>query len=397
MRLDQLVQMINVDFFNINTVIIALITIGLITLMTILTYFLEQRALRLRQRRFTILAHGYEAASLVVSMILLRSICVTIDPENMLSWSYATAQLTVLLFGLYTMRNLAVEIINILMPIFFYGQGMYLGKGAHFVATFIIMTVLLSGTIIYFSRHRSSVMGSQWRYLALQLVYGGTWWFIIWSVHRFNLAYTINVLIIFIVYMWIIRFFVTRISALITKFTQLDQRVNYDELTGVRNRANFDTIKNEVFDAYKKRPNAAVTMAMFDIDHFKKFNDTYGHMTGDAVLKHVATHFETALFKQTTHGQLFRYGGEEFVVIFRGIPAEQARTTITAIRDDLQKETVDFNGQKLRVTVSFGISQLQPSDVTFDDWFNRVDHYLYLSKEAGRNRITVEGTTLVLS
>lgn len=397
MRLDQLVQMINVDFFNINTVIIALITTGLITLMTILTYFLEQRALRLRQRRFTILAHGYEAASLVVSMILLRSICVTIDPENMLSWSYATAQLTVLLFGLYTMRNLAVEIINILMPIFFYGQGMYLGKGAHFVATFIIMTVLLSGTIIYFSRHRSSVMGSQWRYLALQLVYGGTWWFIIWSVHRFNLAYTINVLIIFIVYMWIIRFCVIRISALITKFTQLDQRVNYDELTGVRNRANFDTIKNEVFDAYKKRPNAAVTMAMFDIDHFKKFNDTYGHMTGDAVLKHVATHFETALFKQTTHGQLFRYGGEEFVVIFRGIPAEQARTTITAIRNDLQKETVDFNGQKLRVTVSFGISQLQPSDVTFDDWFNRVDHYLYLSKEAGRNRITVEGTTLALS
>jgi len=114
-------------------------------------------------------------------------------------------------------------------------------------------------------------------------------------------------------------------------------------------------------------------------------------------LKHVATHFETALFKQTTHGQLFRYGGEEFVVIFRGIPAEQARTTITAIRDDLQKETVDFNGQKLRVTVSFGISQLQASDVTFDDWFNRVDHYLYLSKEAGRNRITVEGTTLALS
>lgn len=397
MRLDQLVQLINVDFFNIDTVIIALITIGLITLMTILTYFLEQRALRLRQRRFTILAHTYEAASLVASMILLRSICVTIDPENMLSWSYATAQLTVLLFGLYTMRNLAVEIINILMPIFFYGQGMYFGKGAHFVATFIIMTVLLSGTIIYFSRHRSSVMGSQWRYLALQLVYGGTWWFIIWSVHRFNLAYTINVLIVFIVYMWIIRFFVTRISALITKFTQLDQRVNYDELTGVRNRGNFDTVKNEIFNVYKKRPNAAVTMAMFDIDHFKQFNDTYGHMTGDAVLKHVASHFETALFKQTTHGQLFRYGGEEFVVIFRGIPAEQARTTITAIRDDLQKETVDFNGQKLRVTVSFGISQLQASDATFDDWFNRVDHYLYLSKEAGRNRITVEGTTLALT
>ncbi|BDZ32068.1 GGDEF domain-containing protein [Lactiplantibacillus sp. WILCCON 0030] len=392
----QLVEDFTNDFLNINTVIVALITTGLITVMTILTYFLEHRALRLRQPRVTLVAHGLEAASLVVSMLLLRQIFFTINSGSMLSWSYATAQLTVLLFSLYTMRNLAVEIINILMPILFYGQGMYFGRGAHFVATFITMTVLLSSAIIYFSRHRSSIMGSQWRYLALQLVYGGTWWFIIWSVHRFELAYTINVLIVFIVYMWIIRFCVQRISRLIDRFTQLDQKVNYDELTGVRNRASFDTVQAEVFKAYQDRPKLPVTMAMFDIDHFKRFNDQYGHMTGDAVLKHVAQHFEVALYKQTTHGQLFRYGGEEFVVIFRGTPADKARTTITAIRDDLQNEAVDFNGQKLRVTVSFGISQLQPNDVTFNDWFSRVDHYLYQSKEAGRNRITVEGNTLAV-
>jgi len=73
----------------------------------------------------------------------------------------------------------------------------------------------------------------------------------------------------------------------------------------------------------------------------------------------------------------------------------EAAAIVTSIRSDLQQRTLDFDGQALHVTVSFGISQLQPEDQTFSDWFARVDHYLYQSKQAGRNRVTVEGKTLV--
>jgi len=84
----------------------------------------------------------------------------------------------------------------------------------------------------------------------------------------------------------------------------------------------------------------------------------------------------------------------EFVVIFRAVPVADATTSITTIRHDLEAQTLKFNGESLQVTVSFGISQLQPEDLTFTSWFTRVDQYLYQSKKAGRDRITVEGKTI---
>ena len=98
--------------------IVILITIGLITLMTILTYLLEQQVHRRQNRYWTIGAHGAEALSVLISMILLRQIFITLNSGSIISWTYATVQLTILLFSLNTMRNLAVEIINLLMPLF---------------------------------------------------------------------------------------------------------------------------------------------------------------------------------------------------------------------------------------------------------------------------------------
>jgi len=111
--------------------IVILITIGLITLMTLITYTLEQRVRNYQRPRFTMLAHLLEAASVLLSMVVLRQIFTVLNSGDVISWAYATAQLTVLLFSLNTMRNLPVEIINILMPIFIYGQALWLAQGAH--------------------------------------------------------------------------------------------------------------------------------------------------------------------------------------------------------------------------------------------------------------------------
>lgn len=115
------------DLFNIKMLIVILITIGLITLMTILTYLLEQQVHRRQNRYWTIGAHGAETLSVLISMILLRQIFITLNSGSIISWTYATVQLTILLFSLNTMRNLAVEIINLLMPLFIYGQGHLVG------------------------------------------------------------------------------------------------------------------------------------------------------------------------------------------------------------------------------------------------------------------------------
>jgi len=101
----------------------------------------------------------------------------------------------------------------------------------------------------------------------------------------------------------------------------------------------------------------------------------------------------TEIVLVTPHGELFRYGGEEFVIIFEDTSPADAQIAVTAIRETLKQHPVHLDNQKLTVTVSIGISALQPTDINFDSWFKRVDHYLYLSKQSGRNRMTVEGQT----
>ncbi|MFD1420299.1 GGDEF domain-containing protein [Lactiplantibacillus songbeiensis] len=380
------------DIFNIKSIIMALITVGLIAIMMVMTYMLAQRSTKL-PKTYRVLVDLVEAGVVIGGVALLRQTFWVLNSGNVLSWGYAIAQLMILLFSLYAMQNIAVTLVNLAMPIFFYGQALYLGASWHWWWLFALMLIVLVGVISYISHHQALVLKSEWRYLVLQLLYGLAWCLIIWSVRPFRLFYIINVLVIFIIYMWIIRFFVTRVNHVVNHFASLDQAANYDELTGVRNRANFDTTTVGVFGVYQRHPAMPITMAMFDIDHFKHFNDAYGHLAGDAVLKHVAQHFNQELVRQTSHGELFRYGGEEFVIIFENTEPLEAQRIVTAIRDTLQHEPVNLNGQKLNVTVSIGISALQPSDLNFDSWFKRVDHYLYLAKEAGRDRITVEGDT----
>jgi len=380
------------DVFNIKSIIMALITVGLIAIMMGMTYMLAQRSTKL-PKTYRVLVDLVEAGVVIGGVALLRQTFWVLNSGNILSWGYAIAQLMILLFSLYAMQNIAVTLVNLAMPIFFYGQALYLGASWHWWWLFALMLIVLVGVISYISHHQALVLKSEWRYLVLQLLYGLAWCLIIWSVRPFKLVYIINVLVIFIIYMWIIRFFVTRVNHVVNHFASLDQAANYDELTGVRNRANFDTTTVGVFGVYQRHPAMPITMAMFDIDHFKHFNDAYGHLAGDAVLKHVAQHFNQELVRQTSHGELFRYGGEEFVIIFENTEPLEAQRIVTAIRDTLQHEPVNLNGQKLNVTVSIGISALQPTDLNFDSWFKRVDHYLYLAKEAGRDRITVEGDT----
>ncbi|MFC6259827.1 GGDEF domain-containing protein [Levilactobacillus fujinensis] len=380
------------DVFNIKSVIMALITIGLIAIMMVMTYLVAQRTARLSRTR-TFILEMIEALVVVGGVFLLRQTFLVLNGGSVMSWAYAIAQLMILLYSMYAMQTLAVTLVNLAMPLVFYGQALRLGANTRYWWVFMLTMAVLFGVIAYISRHQDLVLTSEWRFLVLQFLYGGAWCLIIWSARPYHLFYATNVLVVFIAYMWIIRFFVTRVNHVINHFARLDQAANYDELTGVRNRANFDTTTVGVFGVYRQHPTMPITMAMFDIDHFKHFNDDYGHLAGDAVLKHVAQLFNQELTKQTNHGELFRYGGEEFVIIFENISPVDAQNKVTTIRNVLQKSPITINGDTMTVTVSIGISALQQSDADFDSWFKRVDHYLYLSKEAGRNRITVEGQT----
>lgn len=383
------------DYINTISAIITLVTIALITIITIVAYTLERRISKsspLYQRAFVHLVEGLVLGGSMVMLLQVYRILSNGASINH-AWLYAIAQLTILLYSMYLIRNKVTLLINILMPFMYYTSMNIQRLDSKHLPLFIISYIFLVGIVIYIYKQTDRLQNSEWKYLGMQTLFGVAWWLLLWVDHSFPIYEIINLVVVFLIYMTVIRFCARKIQDTMLNYDNLRVRVNYDELTGIRNRANLDKTATELFDTYSHEDKVPLSIAMFDIDHFKGFNDQYGHSTGDEVLKHVAHTMEREMFLTDTKGQLFRFGGEEFIIVLRGKDPTQCVPIVTDLRNTLVNTPLILNGQRLDISISFGISQLKDSDTDFEDLFNRVDKYLYESKNAGRNRLTVEGQT----
>ncbi len=155
-----------------------------------------------------------------------------------------------------------------------------------------------------------------------------------------------------------------------------------DGLTGVNNkRYLMESLEKEIPRA--RRHHRPLSLLMFDIDHFKSINDTYGHLAGDFVLKEMATVVKSRLRPDDVFG---RYGGEEFAVILPETPLDGAAAIGEELRQLVELHVFEFEGEKMGVTVSSGASQLQDGwDVL--NFIKVADERLYEAKRSGRNRV----------
>ncbi|RUM93216.1 MAG: hypothetical protein DSZ27_00710 [Thiomicrospira sp.] len=185
----------------------------------------------------------------------------------------------------------------------------------------------------------------------------------------------INELLLFIISLLVFFF----IRNQIRQRRLLHKMARTDNLTGLPNRSIFKRALNENIKRSNKK-QWPLSLIFFDIDHFKKINDTYGHLLGDKVLKKVARHIEDGL----THKDIFaRWGGEEFVILLPNTNLQDAEKVAERLRHKLETMT-DFD---MQITSSFGVSDLRPDD-TAESLMQRGDEMLYHSKEHGRNRVT---------
>jgi len=169
---------------------------------------------------------------------------------------------------------------------------------------------------------------------------------------------------------------------------QLFEASTRDALTGIYNRRYFDErLAAEV--SFAHRHEGKLGLLMFDVDHFKRVNDGHGHLAGDAVLAAIAKRISGLIRAEDV---LARYGGEELVLLARGIPKGGVETLADRVRAAVEETTVRFEEKTLRVTVSVGVAALDECDAhaTGDLLVALADERLYRAKHGGRNRVCAE-------
>lgn len=161
-----------------------------------------------------------------------------------------------------------------------------------------------------------------------------------------------------------------------------------DALTGAYNRHFFhERLAAEL--SYAGRHNTEASVLMFDVDHFKKVNDTFGHPVGDEVLKNVAATTSRLL---RTEDVFARYGGEEFIVLLRGVPIRGAERAGERLRAAIEGAPTRSEGRSIEATVSVGCASLACCErLNGDILVATADRRLYMAKRAGRNRVVAEG------
>lgn len=185
------------------------------------------------------------------------------------------------------------------------------------------------------------------------------------------------------------KFYKTMISELkiLLKMQYLYSETEYlsviDGLTGLYNRRHFEVNLEREFLRVQRYP-AELSMAMIDIDHFKKVNDTYGHQFGDYVLKEISGLISSS-FRKTD--MIYRYGGEEIAVILTETPLEGSVIPLERLKEKIEQHEFYYNGIKANITISIGVSSHKKGIKSQNELVEYADKALYSAKQSGRNKL----------
>lgn len=163
-------------------------------------------------------------------------------------------------------------------------------------------------------------------------------------------------------------------------------RSQLDAMTGAYNKG---ALLAYIPEALKRSDliKMPLSLIVFDIDHFKKVNDTYGHAPGDYVIKEIARLVKDKLIRNEDF--FARFGGEEFVLILSATDVAISGSVAERVRATIEAHTFEYEGTKIPITVSAGVSVRQPGGLGWDELFEKADAALYKSKNRGRNQVSI--------
>ncbi|MFC6182568.1 GGDEF domain-containing protein [Lactiplantibacillus daowaiensis] len=323
----------------------------------------------------------YGLAHMVVFVFSLQEIVVGAT----YSWEFMNFQLIALIFCGYFL-NIRVPyyfLCPLLLAFMLFNRSLMSWESWAHAVTLVTMFVTLSVLYTKFHQYRG-VFGL---YLLVTIPLGGLLWF--WMKLKYQFSWMTFRLewLYYIVFVILLYLYVTMLSHDSELRQQLEWSANHDSLTTTQNFAAF-TESLTYYVNKGRHHHQPLTMMMFDIDHFKQMNDTYGHSAGDQVLKQVVDVAQTVLDVNDSHVKLYRTGGEEFNVLFPNYDLATARPIVDQIFNAINHTPIRFGQQQLALSISVGVTAWSANDATARAFYERVDQHLYYSKQHGRMQIT---------
>lgn len=302
------------------------------------------------------------------------------------SWQFMNFQLLAITFCAY--------FLNIHVPYYFFGPivlvymvfNQSLGYWQSWGHAITLMAFFWTLNFVRLRFHNLKI--EPFVYMITVIGYGGPLW--TWMKFKFNFTWSTfwQEWLYMTIFEALLYIYITMLSHDSEVKLQLEKFASHDALTQTGNFAAYkDDIECLFSDSVKKdRP---LSMMMFDIDHFKNINDTYGHLIGDHVLQQVSSVVQTVLDANDSKVLFYRTGGEEFNVVFPGYAVNDTKIIVNQIFVAINHLQIHSGVKPVSVSISVGVSELTSDDKTSMDFYNRVDQNLYYSKRNGRMRVTV--------
>jgi len=302
------------------------------------------------------------------------------------SWQFMNFQLIAMIFCAYFL-NIHVRYYFFFPILFIYmifnGSMGYWQSWGHAFTMMIFFWVLNVIRVKYRSSRIAPLV-----YLLVGVPFGGVLW--LWMKLKFNFSWVTlgqewAYLVIFEILLYAYVSMITHDSEIKVRLARF---ASHDALTKTENFAAYTDTMDHFFEDSTKT-GAPLSMMMFDIDHFKHINDTYGHSVGDEVLRKVAETVQTVIAANDSKVRFYRTGGEEFNLLFPGYDVTRTNAIVDQIFMAVNHLEIHAGGEVIQVSISVGVSAITGNDQSPMDFYNRVDKNLYHSKRNGRMQVTV--------
>lgn len=238
-------------------------------------------------------------------------------------------------------------------------------------------------TLYFIAKNQTAVMQSYGKMMLIGLSLVVSVQLLFLSEFAFSLIHSLEIFWKTFILLVIAKFILLDISSIVGEYAKYKRYTYIDALTNVYNRRKFEETMDEILasDQISK-----FSLVFFDIDNFKHINDHYGHSSGDYVLKEICMLIKKYLRETGENGQLFRYGGDEFFLLFRNRKGEVVRDIMEQIAKEISEYVFHASSNTIKTSISVGVVEITDK-VTRDQAIYRVDKHLYIAKENGKNQV----------